>query len=55
MYDTYEYLPYKSSVIWSLNIEVIAKKQINTLGVTENRTGVSYSCPFVFFIINNCE
>jgi len=45
VYNCHEYLLYKSCVIWSQNIEVMAKKYISMQSVTQNRTCVSCNHP----------
>jgi len=48
VYNSHEYLPYKSWAIWTQNAKVMAKKQIRMHGMTGNSTGVSCIHPSVY-------
>jgi len=48
--NSYEYLAYKSWIIWNQNTKVMAKKQISMQNVMQNSTSVSYNHPLVEYI-----
>jgi len=47
VYNSDEYLTYKSSAIWTQHAKVMAKKQISMQDVMQNSTGISCIHPKV--------